>query len=265
MNRHNIYGVEAPELGWVPMPRYLLRRDRVLHHLGRGHGRKLLEIGCGAGALLADLSARGFDCTGLETSVKAREIACAINAGSSATRIVAEPQHGWANSFDVVISLEVLEHIHEDQDAMAQWRRWLKPGGTFMASVPCHMSKWGPSDEWAGHVRRYEEDEFRSLMTSNDLEVMHFETYGYPLLRAVDALRRRHYVSALHARPRNGVQDLAQSTAESGVDRHELGRFYKLSKTAAGVAMMMGAMQLQKAFLRSRLGDGFLIVARGIS
>lgn len=262
MKRHFLYGVEAPELGWVPMPRYLLRRARVLHHLGRGEGRKVLDIGCGAGALLADLSARGFDCTGLETSPKAREIARLINASCPATAIAAEPGRDWANRFDVVMSFEVLEHIQDDHAAMMQWRAWLKPGGTFITSVPCHMSKWSPSDTWAGHVRRYEEDEIRALLTSSGLEVIRFETYGYPFLRAIDALRKRHYAGALQARPGTGALALSQSTAESGVDRGELRGFYTLCKTPPGIAMMIGAMQLQKAFLRSSRGDGFLIVAR---
>lgn len=262
MKRHFLYGVEATELGWMPMPRYLLRRSRILHHLGRGQGRKVLDVGCGAGALLADLSARGFDCTGLETSAKAREIARLINGSCPATRIFEEPRHDWANRFDVVMSFEVLEHIHDDQAALEKWRGWLKPGGTFITSVPCHMSKWSLSDEWAGHVRRYEEDEFRKLITSNGLEMMNFETYGYPLLSMIDALRKKHYANALLGRSEARTQALSQSTAESGVDRHELRGFYKLCKTPPGIAMMIGAMQLQKAFLRSNHGDGFLIVAR---
>lgn len=156
MKRHFLYGVEAAELGWLPMPRYLLRRARVLHHLGRGERRKVLDVGCGAGALLADLSARGFDCTGLETSAKAREIASLINDPFPATRIFDEPRHDWTNRFDVVMAFEVLEHIQDDQAALEGWCAWLKPGGLFIASAPCHMSKWSLSDEWAGHVRRWD-------------------------------------------------------------------------------------------------------------
>jgi SAM-dependent methyltransferase len=262
LKRHFLYGIEAPELGWVPMPRYLLRRARVLHHLGRGNGRKVLDIGCGAGALLNDLSARGFDCTGLETSPKAREVARSINCSYPMTTICEEPEHDWGNKFDFVMSFEVLEHIQDDQAALAQWREWLKPGGVFITSVPCHMNKWSQSDEWAGHVRRYEEDQIRKLLSCNGLDVISFETYGYPFLSAIDALRKRHYSRARQERPHTGPHGPSQNTAESGVDRHELRGFYKLCKTPPGLAMILGAIQLQKAFLRSGRGDGFLIVAR---
>ena len=58
---HPILGVSAPERGRAPAPRYLLRRDRILDlidGLPRGH---LLEVGCGAGALLADFCLWGSD------------------------------------------------------------------------------------------------------------------------------------------------------------------------------------------------------------
>ena len=52
MEIHPVYGISFPERGWVPAPRYLLRRDRVLRLLARLPVGRLLEIGCGSGALL---------------------------------------------------------------------------------------------------------------------------------------------------------------------------------------------------------------------
>ena len=40
------------------------------------------------------------------------------------------------NSFDLVICSEVLEHLHEYNDAIKEIHRVLKPGGKFYASVP---------------------------------------------------------------------------------------------------------------------------------
>src|SRR5688572_255286 len=72
---HTSYGRVAPELGWVPAPRYLLRRHRALNLLkGLPRGR-VLEVGCGAGALLNDLAGLGYDCTALESSSEARRVA----------------------------------------------------------------------------------------------------------------------------------------------------------------------------------------------
>src|SRR5262249_29477295 len=159
LKRHFLYGVEAPELGWVPAPRYLLRRDRVLRHLGEGNGRTVLDIGCGAGALLADLAERNFNCVGLESSTQAAQVARAVNSGKRNVSIVTEPGDNWQKKFDVLLALEVLEHISEDHKALETWLSWLKPGGLVVVSVPSHMRKWSVSDEWAGHVRRYERED----------------------------------------------------------------------------------------------------------
>src|SRR6185369_6920463 len=48
--RHPLFGLAAPELGWVPAPRYALRRARLLALASGLGGGRLLEIGPGAGA-----------------------------------------------------------------------------------------------------------------------------------------------------------------------------------------------------------------------
>lgn len=262
MKQHFLYGPEATELGWVPAPRYLLRRQRVFDHLGEGKGRELLDIGCGAGALISELASRGFHCTGLETSEQAQKVARALNSATERTRIVESAEPDWERHFDVILALEVLEHIEDDHGALGEWRRWLKSGGLCILSVPCHMEKWGPSDEWAGHVRRYEDDEFRNLIESQDLKIEAFENYGFPLMPAVDAIRRRHYSDAMQRKAGTTSEGKSQNTAESGVDRTNLDKIYSFCKTPVGLAMMAGALQLQKMFLNGSRGDGFLVVAR---
>lgn len=57
---HPVFGPVAPELGWVPAPRYLLRRSRVLRLLATVERGRLLEIGCGAGVLCQEVARLGF-------------------------------------------------------------------------------------------------------------------------------------------------------------------------------------------------------------
>jgi SAM-dependent methyltransferase len=66
------------------------------------------------------------------------------------------------DSFDRVIASEVLEHIPEDDVAMAELTRVLRPGGTMGVTVPrCgpEFVNWALSDEYhdvpGGHVRIY--------------------------------------------------------------------------------------------------------------
>ncbi len=58
-------------------------------------------------------------------------------------------------SFDVVILLDVLEHIADDAKCMKEIYRILKPGGIVLLTVPAHKILWGRHDEIYMHYRRY--------------------------------------------------------------------------------------------------------------
>ena len=74
------FGRAAVALGWVPAPRFLLRRDTVLRRMRALPRGRVLEVGCGAGSLLADLAALGFECTAVETADAARALAARMVA-----------------------------------------------------------------------------------------------------------------------------------------------------------------------------------------
>ena len=85
------------------------------------------------------------------------------------------------NSFDRVITSEVLEHIQQDVDALAEFVRVLKPGGTFAATVPTWFPEkinWMLSDEYyapksvGGHVRIYSATELKAKLRTAGLSVI---------------------------------------------------------------------------------------------
>ena len=156
MQHHPVFGTAVPEKGWVPAPRYLLRRYRLIKLLRPMPRGEVLEIGCGAGALSRDLSAMGFSVHAFDSSQAAREIAEYVNKDDPCVQICSEEQAEWKSRFDYLVALEVLEHIPDDHDTLQRWCSWLKPGGYLLLSVPCHTRRWNATDTWAGHIRRYE-------------------------------------------------------------------------------------------------------------
>ena len=83
-------------------------------------------------------------------------------------------------SFDRVITSEVLEHVQDDVDAIAELARVLKPGGTFAATVPTWLPEkinWMLSDEYhapksvGGHVRIYTATELKAKLRAAGLVV----------------------------------------------------------------------------------------------
>src|SRR2546423_89000 len=59
-------------------------------------------------------------------------------------------------AFDVVCAFEVLEHIPDDDQALAEIARVLRPGGALVFSVPVNPALYSGFDAACEHVRRYD-------------------------------------------------------------------------------------------------------------
>ena len=84
------------------------------------------------------------------------------------------------DTFDCVVTSEVLEHIQDDVTAISELRRVLKPGGTLGVTVPTWYPEkinWMLSDEYhapkspGGHVRIYSATELKAKLRSAGLDV----------------------------------------------------------------------------------------------
>lgn len=244
---------------WVPAPRFVLRRDRILGLLEELRPGKTLEVGCGAGSLLCDMTRRGHECTGIETSGQALEIASEMTAGLDKATVQANAVSTWDGQFDLLMSFDVLEHIEDDCAALTQWVGWLKPGGTAILSVPGHRRMWSPRDAWAGHFRRYDRKDFVDLVENAGLRVERVECYGFPLSNLT------HWLGNLSVRGQNyagGANDTAGATAASGIDRSTHVRLFGIQRSLPGRAAMALACLVQRLFLQTDLGDGYIIIAR---
>lgn len=243
---------------WVPAPRFVLRRDRVLPRIEGMPAGRVIEVGCGSGALLRELALRGHECVGLETSPDAAEVAGQMLAGFPKARVLGKAEPGWDGSFDLLMAFEVLEHIEDDHGALAEWVRWLKPGGKVILSMPAHMSKWGPHDAWTGHYRRYGKADMVQLAESAGLTINQLECYGFPLSNLTQWLSNRAVRGQTYV---GGGTSQDEATAASGTDRTTAIRHFPWQRSPIGRAIMATACQMQRPFLGTGLGDGYLMVA----
>lgn len=257
-------GVAAPGMSWVPAPTYLLRRAAILDWLRDAPAGRVLEMGCGPGALLYDLSLRGFEGTGVETSTRSLEIAPQLLAETAAVTVQPhEPAKG--ERYDYLLAFEVLEHIEDDVGALRRWLDFLKPGGRVLVSVPAHRRRWNVTDICAGHFRRYDREDVLRLFTDAGLQPRRIGSYGWPLSRLLEILRN---IAKKRELARDGVDPAtlrigdAELSAASGSDRSLLARFYPLYAGPIGVSCLSLATFLQKAFYDSTLGVSFLVDAR---
>jgi SAM-dependent methyltransferase len=258
---HPQFGPAMPSLNWIPAPRYVLRRDRVLALLKDMPPCRVLDIGCGPGALISELAARGFDAYGVDRSVKAQELGRQLESQSPGMKFRPQLEEKWKGTFDLVMSFEVIEHLQDDVGAMREWRQYLKPGGRLIISVPAHQDRWNAADEWAGHVRRYERGQLVRAVEAAGFKVEKVECYGFPLANVMEKLTAPTYRRKLKDKT-DAFTDADTLTDDSGSDRSTHARYWPIYSSVLPVSAMNFFCLLQRAFLKTNFGTGFILIAK---
>lgn len=94
---------------------------------------------------------------------------------------------------DVVLALDVLEHVEEDVEALRAAAGLLRPDGLLLVTVPALMSLWGAQDVVSGHVRRYSRRTLRHTFRTAGLpepEIGYFNFFLFPPIAAIRCARR---------------------------------------------------------------------------
>lgn len=160
--------------------------------LGIGPGTSVIDVGCGAGRHTFEAYRRGADVIGFDQSVSdLNDVETMLRAmrdeGHVPLSAKGEAVKGDAldlpyadESFDCVIASEILEHVPEDDRAIAELVRVLKPGGALAITVPRWLPEkvcWLLSDEYhaneGGHIRIYRADALRDKVLAHGLELTH--------------------------------------------------------------------------------------------
>jgi SAM-dependent methyltransferase len=181
------------EMEWVHWW-FVGRRAIVADVLGRwldqqpGAGRRVVDLGCGAGAMLSIL--RDFGAVeAIDTSSEA-VAACRARFPDVDVRVgrVPEslPERGTA---DLITAFDVLEHIPDDREAVRAITGAMAPGGLFVCTVPAYQWLWGPHDELNHHQRRYTRRQLEEVLTAGGLEVAWASYFNTALLPVVAAVR----------------------------------------------------------------------------
>ncbi len=103
-------------------------------------GAKTLEIGCGIGSIAAFLTEKGCKVVAGDISQKAIEFGREKHPGLDLRVFPAEMLPFDDESFDLVLSFDLLEHIAEVDRHVAEVARALKPGGSYLFETPNKLS-----------------------------------------------------------------------------------------------------------------------------
>lgn len=150
---------------------YRLRRRKIGAFLQKRDGI-ILDIGCGISPMAPDrtptvLADKSF------VAMKAMRYDGHTPAVLDITNLGLQ-----ADSVSTIICSEVLEHVDQDEKALQELRRVLKPGGRLILTVPLHPHYWRRDDEIVGHLRRYPLPSLLSHLRVTGFEVLQTAKVG---------------------------------------------------------------------------------------
>lgn len=120
----------------LPVPQHVACRQFLA--AGLPQGSRVLDVGCGHGELLADLTGRGMKTSGVE--IDKRLVAECCEKGLSVRHGMAETLPFADGEFDAIVSSVVLPYT-DQRKALREFTRVLRPGGVM--NLTCHGLGYG--------------------------------------------------------------------------------------------------------------------------
>lgn len=185
-------------------------RRRLVARLLRGRGvddGRFVDLGAGAESLLpSSLATVKLDI------VRPDPAPHAFVQGS------AEALPFTSETFDGVGLFDVLEHLTDPRDCLAEVRRVLRVGGVVLVTVPAHQRLWSPHDDLVGHRRRYELGQLEECLSASGLDVVWASAF-YGFLVAPALVRTLLSLHSPMVLPRPSVNRILTNAAVRSVDR----------------------------------------------
>jgi SAM-dependent methyltransferase len=164
---------------------YLGRRRFLLHalrrHLGKltADGRaapRAIDLGGGAGGWASFLAEQAelplTEIALADSSAQALQAAATCLPSRVSRYQVDLLRLGWQQRWELIFLLDVLEHIPDDRQALAQVYEALAPGGLVIVTTPALQRLWTWNDEVVGHQRRYSRAQLDGLARACGFRVL---------------------------------------------------------------------------------------------
>ena len=138
------------EYWWFKARRHLIKKLKIRPN------QKILEVGCG---------------TGLNLQLFPKNPRYGINISKQTIKQikdfpaeVADIQKVKLKKYDIILALDLIEHLDKDKQTIKKLTNTLNPGGKLIITVPAFKCLWSKHDEVNHHKRRYNKKQFKAIL-----------------------------------------------------------------------------------------------------
>lgn len=171
-------------------------KPAILRILQRLKAKKVLDLGCGNGALVHALRNEGYQTMGCDADAEGIAYAKAGGGDFEVVSVYDDPGELGANDFDCVVSSEVIEHLFRPSALPRFARQVTVPSGHLVITTPYHgyaknlvlslLNKWDTHMDPAwdgGHIKLWSRATLTGLLENNGFTVTEFHGVGrFPYL-----------------------------------------------------------------------------------
>ncbi|SMF67151.1 class I SAM-dependent methyltransferase [Allosphingosinicella indica] len=208
---------------WFAARRQIL--TDLIRRLDLPQSPRILEVGAGTGSNLEML--KGFGrVDAIEPDDPARALASRRSGIDVMGGMLPDGVKLEDGAYDLIVLLDVLEHIPDDEGTLKALRSKLAPGGRLMVSVPASPWMWSAHDVAHHHQRRYTAAGLEKVFRAAGYRTAyrsHFNTLLFPLIAAArlagKLTKREGGDDAIPPKPLNGLLKTI-----FGAERHAIGR-----------------------------------------
>jgi len=194
---------EIEKIHWWCVARQRIVEDVIQRRLRLAPGARVLDVGCGSGAVLESLSER-FEAYGTDTSQLAIDLSHQRGLTNAFCCTLATFPRAELR-FDLTTLLDVIEHVDDDLAVLREAHHYLKPGGWALVTVPAYQFLWGPHDVVNHHKRRYTRGQLRRVMQAAGFELRQLSYFNSILFPAALAAWASEKLARVGADPRPRV------------------------------------------------------------
>lgn len=147
-------------------------------------GARILEVGCGTGSNIHLLQQFGT-VDAVEPDDSARALATSRSGVAVKGGLLPNGVELEDGAYDLIVLLDVLEHIPDDREALTALRSKLRPNGRILLTVPAMPWLWSAHDAAHHHHRRYTGSTLLGVLRAGGYSVRYlsyFNTILFPLI-----------------------------------------------------------------------------------